>query len=284
MIAVTGATGQLGKLVIDALLKTVPAAEIVAVVRSPARADVLKANGVTVRQGDYDNAQCLERAFAGVDKLLLISSADTGERVHQHRNVIDATNKDKVGLIAYTSLLHADSSPLGLAAAHRETEAMLKASGLPYVLLRNGWYTENYLASLSSALQRNAFIGCAGNGRIASATRRDYAEAAAAVLTSAGQAGKVYELAGDEPYTLAELAAEVARQTGGSIGYTNLPEGEFRAALIRAGLAEPVANKLVEYDVAASKGALHDDSHSLSRLIGRSTTSLYDAVAQALKG
>ncbi|MBY3230521.1 SDR family oxidoreductase [Rhizobium laguerreae] len=283
MIAVTGATGQLGQLTIDSLLKTVPAVEVTAVVRNPAKADRLRARGVTICQADYDDRRSLDRAFAGVDKLLLISSDDTGMRLRQHQNVIDAAKTAKVGLIAYTSILHADTCQLGLAVAHRETEVMLKQSALPYVLLRNGWYTENYLSSLPSALQYGAFIGCAGDGQIASATRLDYAEAAAGVLTSADQAGKVYELAGDEPYTLAELAAEVARQTTKSITYRDLAEAEFRAALIRAGLPMPIANKLPEYDVAASRGALYDDSHSLSRLIGRPTTSLSDAVAQALK-
>ncbi|MBY5400968.1 SDR family oxidoreductase [Rhizobium leguminosarum] len=282
MIAVTGASGQLGQLVIDALLKTVPAADVVAVVRNPAKADTLRARGVTIRQGDYDDAKSLDRAFSGVNKVLLISSGDTGDRVQQHRNVIDAVKKAGIRLIAYTSLLHADTSPLALAASHLETEAMLKTSGLAHVLLRNSWYTENYLLSLPSALEHGAFIGCAGDARIASATRRDYAEAAATVLTSADHAGKVYELAGDESYTLADLAAEVARQTGKTIIYRNLPAAEFRAILARIGLPEPLASDLVEYDVAASRGALYDDSHSLSCLIGRSTTSLRDAVAEAL--
>ncbi|UTD25753.1 SDR family oxidoreductase [Bradyrhizobium sp. WD16] len=284
MIAVTGATGQLGQLVIDALLKTTPAAQIVALVRDPGKAGGLAAKGVVTRQADYDDAAGLERALAGIDKLLLISSSAVGQRVHQHQNVIGAAKKAGVGLIAYTSLLHAETSPMGLAAEHRATEALLKASGVPYVLLRNSWYTENYLASIPAALQHGAFIGSAGEGRIASAPRRDYAEAAAAVLTSAAdQSGKVYELSGDDSYTLADLAAEVALQTGKPIIYQNLPEAAFRGALIGAGLPEPVATMLAESDVGASRGGLFDDSHTLSRLIGRPTTSLKTAVAEALK-
>lgn len=284
MIAVTGATGQLGQLVIDALLKTTPAAQIVALVRDPGKAGGLAAKGVVTRQADYDDAAGLERALAGIDKLLLISSSAVGQRVHQHQNVIGAAKKAGVGLIAYTSLLHAETSPMGLAAEHRATEALLKASGVPYVLLRNSWYTENYLASVPAALQHGAFIGSAGEGRIASAPRRDYAEAAAAVLTSAAdQSGKVYELSGDDSYTLADLAAEVALQTGKPIIYQNLPEAAFRGALIGAGLPEPVATMLAESDVGASRGGLFDDSHTLSRLIGRPTTSLKTAVAEALK-
>lgn len=284
MIAVTGATGQLGQLVIDALLKTTPAAQIVALVRDPGKAGGLAAKGVVTRQADYDDAAGLERALAGIDKLLLISSSAVGQRVHQHQNVIGAAKKAGVGLIAYTSLLHAETSPMGLAAEHRATEALLKASGVPYVLLRNSWYTENYLASVPAALQHGAFIGSAGEGRVASAPRRDYAEAAAAVLTSAAdQSGKVYELSGDDSYTLADLAAEVALQTGKPIIYQNLPEAAFRGALIGAGLPEPVATMLAESDVGASRGGLFDDSHTLSRLIGRPTTSLKTAVAEALK-
>lgn len=284
MIVVTGATGQLGRLVVQNLLRSVPAGNIVALARDPAKAADLAALGVQVRQADYTRPATLESALAGAQKLLLISSSEVGQRVAQHRAVIDAAVRARVGLIAYTSLLHADTSPLGLALEHKETEAMLKASGLPVVLLRNGWYSENYAASVPAALAHGAVIGSAGEGRIASAARADYAAAAAAVLTTDGQAGRVYELAGDTAYTLAEFAAEIARQSDQPVVYNNLPEAEYAAALVGFGLPQPLAAMLADSDTGASKGGLFDGSRQLGALIGRATTPLRDTVAAALKG
>lgn len=282
MIVVTGASGQLGRLVIQSLLKSVPAAGIVAAVRQPAAVADLAALGVQVRQADYAQPATLDTAFQGATKVLLISSSALGERVAQHGNVIDAARRAGVALLAYTSLLHADTSPLGLAAEHTATEALLRASGVPHVLLRNGWYTENYLAGLPAVLQHGAVIGSAGEGRIASAARADYADAAAAVLTRDDQAGLVHELAGDTSYTLAEFAAEVGRQTGRTIPYINLPEADYRGALLGAGLPAPLAHLLADSDVGASKGGLFDDGHRLSQLIGRPTAALGAMVAAAL--
>ncbi|WP_394516866.1 SDR family oxidoreductase [Pantoea sp. SGAir0175] len=272
MIAITGATGQLGRLVINALLKKVPASEIIAVVRSPEKAQDLQALGVALRTADYNQPQTLQGAFAGVQKVLQISSSEVGQREAQHRAVIDAAKAAGVSFIAYTSLLHADTSPLGLGVEHRATEALLQASGIPYALLRNGWYSENYAASIAPALAHHAFIGAAGNGRIASAAREDYAAAAAEVISRDDQAGKVYELAGDDTYTLAEFSAEITRQSGEQVEYVNLPPAEFSAALIGAGLPAPLAELLADSDAGAAQGALFDDSHTLSKLIGRPTT------------
>ncbi|UYP72840.1 SDR family oxidoreductase [Pantoea dispersa] len=272
MIAITGATGQLGRLVINALLKKVPASEIIAVVRSPEKAQDLQALGVALRTADYNQPQTLQGALAGVQKVLLISSSEVGQREAQHRAVIDAAKAAGVSFIAYTSLLHADTSPLGLGVEHRATETLLQASGIPYALLRNGWYSENYAASIAPALAHHAFIGAAGNGRIASAAREDYAAAAAEVISRDDQAGKVYELAGDDSYTLAEFSAEIARQSGEQVEYVNLPPAEFSAALIGAGLPAPLAELLADSDAGAAQGALFDDSHTLSKLIGRPTT------------
>lgn len=283
MIAVTGASGQLGRLVIEGLLKKIPAAEVVAVVRNPDRVKDLAALGVQVRQADYDQPDTLEKAFQGADKLLLISSSEVGRRVPQHRAVIEAAKRAGVKLIAYTSILRADTSPLPLAAEHKETEALLQASGVPFVLLRNGWYTENYLASVPVALQHGVVLGSAGDGRIASAARANYAEAAVAVLTRDDQAGRVYELAGDESYTLAELAAEIARQSGKAVAYQNLPDADFKAALVNAGLPQGFAALLAESDVGASKGGLFDDGHQLSQLIGHPTTPLATLVKAAMQ-
>lgn len=282
MIAITGATGQLGQLVIAALLKSVPASQIVAVVRNPAKADALAQQGVVVRQGDYGDEAALTRALDGVEKLLLISSSEVGQRTVQHRNVINAAKAAGVGFIAYTSVLHADTSPLGLAAEHIETENMLAASGIPYALLRNGWYSENYLASAPPALEHGVFIGSAGEGKIAAATRADYAAAAARVISEEGHAGKVYELAGDSAWTLGELAAELSRQSGKNVVYQNLNEADFAAALKGFGLPAGLADLLADSDVGASKGGLFDDSRTLSTLIGRPTTTLTESVKSIL--
>jgi len=284
-ILVTGASGQLGRLVIDKLLETTPATQIAAIVRASKAAADLSARGVQVRVADYSKPATLDAALAGVDRLLLISSSEVGQRVPQHRNVIAAAKQAGVKLVAYTSVLHADASPLGLAEDHRQTEAALRASGISFVLLRNGWYTENYAASIPAALAHGALIGSAGEGRIASASRADYAAAAAAVLTAnQDQGGRIYELAGDLPYTLSEFAAEVARQSGKPVVYKNLTEADFKAALVGAGLPEGFAALLADSDAGASKGALFDDSHQLSKLIGRPTTPWATTVSAALKG
>ena len=278
MIAITGATGQLGQHVIDNLLNTTPASQLVAVVRNPAKAEALSQQGVGVRQADYGDEAALTKALQGVDKLLIISSSEVGQRAPQHRNIIQAAAAAGVKFIAYTSLLHADTSPLGLADEHIATEKMLADSGIPYALLRNGWYTENYLASAPPALEHGVFIGAAGEGKIASATRADYAAAAARVISEEGHAGKVYELAGDNGWTLSELAAELAKQSGKKVVYQNLSQADFAAALKSVGLPAGLADMLADSDVGASKGGLFDDSHTLSKLIGRPTTALADSV------
>ncbi|EJK5499173.1 SDR family oxidoreductase [Citrobacter freundii] len=278
MIAITGATGQLGQHVIESLLKTVPASQIVAIVRNPAKATALSQQGITVRQADYSDEAAFTTALQGIDKLLLISSSEVGQRAPQHRNVINAAKAAHVKFIAYTSLLHADTSPLGLADEHVASEQMLAESGIAYALLRNGWYTENYLASAPAALEHGVFIGAAGEGKIASATRADYAAAAARVISEDGHAGKTYELAGDAGWTLSQLAAELAKQSGKKVVYQNLSEADFAAALKGVGLPAGLADMLADSDTGASKGGLFDDSHTLSKLIGRPTTSLADSV------
>lgn len=280
-IAVTGATGQLGRLVVDRLKREVAPEDILALARDPAKAADL---GVAVRAADYARPETLDAALAGVETLLLISSSEVGRRLPQHLNVIEAAKRAGVGRIAYTSLLRADTSPLALGEEHRGTEAALRASGIPHTLLRNGWYTENYTAAIPAALAAGAFVGSAGEGRIAGAAREDYAEAAVAVLTGEGHAGRVYELAGDEAWTLADLAAEVSRQTGRDLPYRDLPEAEYAAALESAGLPAVFAKLLANSDVGASQGGLFDDGRQLSALIGRPTTPLRDSVRAALAG
>ncbi|HEG4391455.1 TPA: SDR family oxidoreductase [Morganella morganii] len=282
MIAITGATGLLGQHVIENLLQTVPAGQIVAIVRNPAKGASLSRKGISVRQADYNDEASLIRALQGVDKLLLISSSEIGQRVTQHRNVINAAKSANVKFIAYTSLLHADTSPLGLHTEHVETEKMLADSGIRYALLRNGWYTENYLASVPAALEHGVFIGAAGEGKIAFAARADYAAAAACVISEDGHAGKVYELAGDEARTLSHLAKELTEQSGKNVVYQNLSQADFVAALKNAGLPDELSEMLADSDVGASVGGLFDDSHTLSKLIGRPTTTLAESIKDIL--
>ena len=279
-IAITGATGQLGRLVVDRLKTKVPAAQLVALVRSPAKAAEL---GISTRTADYVQPQTLAAALAGIDTLLLISSNEIGQRAAQHRNVIEAAKQARVKRIVYTSLLRADSSALSLAAEHRDTESLLALADIPFTVLRNGWYSENYTGSVKGALAGGAFIGSAGAGKISSATRADYADAAVAVLTQPGHVGKTYELAGDEAYTLEDLAAEISRQTGKAIPYKNLPEADYAAALAGFGLPAGLAQAIAGWDIAAAGGALFDSGRQLSKLIGRPTTPLSVAVADALK-
>lgn len=277
-VAITGATGHLGRLTIAKLKTLLPAGEIVALARSPEQADL----GVETRAFDYEQPQMLAAALAGVDKLLLISSNEIGKRASQHRAVIAAAKAAGVKEIVYTSLLHAERSPLSLAAEHVATEAALAGSGIPHTILRNGWYAENYTGSIAPALAHGAFAGSAGQGRISGAARADYAEAAAVVLAGQGHAGKTYELAADSAWTLADLAAEISAQTGRDIPYVDLPEADYAAALVGVGLPEALAAAIACWDVGASQGALYDDSRTLSGLIGRPTTPLAEVVKAAL--
>ncbi len=281
MIVITGATGKLGQHVIASLLTSVPADHIIAAVRNPAKAVNLTALGVQVRQADYNDGASLDAAFKGATKILLISSSEVGQRAQQHQNVIDAARRAGVALLAYTSVLRADTSPLGLAAEHVITEAAIRASGLPYTFLRNGWYLENHTEHLAPVLEHGVVLGAAQNGRFSSAARADYAAAAAAVLT-ADKPQAIYELAGDHGFTLAEYAAEVARQSGKVIVYKDLPQADFKAALVGVGVPEGFADLLADSDAGAAKGALEDNGKQLSALIGRPTTRLLDAVKAAL--
>lgn len=284
MIVVTGASGHLGRLVIHSLLQRgVPAAEVVAAVRSPEKAADLAALGVQVRHADYNQPSSLDSAFAGAEQVLLISSSELGQRLTHHGNVIDAAKRAGVQRLAYTSILRADTSPLALAGEHSATEDLLAASGIPYAILRNGWYTENYASAVHAGVQHGAVIGSAGSGRISAASRADYAEAAAVVLTTPGQAGRVYELAGDTAFTMAEFAAELSRVAGRDVPYVDMPEAQYKAALLGAGLAEAHAELFANSDTGISQGGLHDDSRTLSALTGRATTPVRAMISEVLQ-
>ena len=281
MILVTGASGQLGRLVIDSLLEKTAASKVIAAVRNPDSVKELAEKGVNVRQADYTDPDSLASAMQGVDKVLLISSSEVGQRVAQHQNVINAAKQANVSLIAYTSILKADTSPLLLAQEHVATENLLAESGVPYVLLRNGWYSENYTMSVAAALEYGV-VGCAGDGKLSTATRADYAEAAATVLLQDGQAGKVYELAGDNAFTLSEYAETISKVTGKTVSYQNVPEAEYTKILVGVGLPEGFAAVLADSEAGAAKGGLFSDSKALSTLIGRPTTSIEDSIKAAL--
>ncbi|WP_409497714.1 SDR family oxidoreductase [Pseudomonas fragi] len=287
MIAITGASGELGRLVIKCLLERISADQITGLIRDQSKAQGLVDLGVALRHADYNEPGTFAEALKGVDTLLLISSNETGVRTTQHRTVIDAAKASGIKLIAYTSVLHADVSSLGLAADHRDTEEALRESGIPYVLLRNGWYSENYLANVPSALEHGVLLGSAADGRISSAPRADYAEAAAVVLTTEGQAGKVYELAGDSSYTLSDLASMISQNTEKPVIYQDLPQSEFEAVLssigLPAGLPAGLAALLADSDAAAAQGALYDDSGMLSALIERPTTPVLDSLMEIVQ-
>jgi NAD(P)H dehydrogenase (quinone) len=280
--AVSAASGQLGRLIVAGLAQRVGPEAVVALVRDPQRAAGLFPAGVEIRKGDYEQQETLEAALSGVHKLVLVSSNMLGHRTAQHRNVVEAAVRTGVGRILYTSVLNAGTSRLGVAEEHRQTEALLKASGLAWSLLRNGWYTENYTASIPAALQHGVLIGSAGAGRIASAPRQDYADAAIAVVLRDEAPKTVHELAGDQAYTLAEFAAELSRQTGRTIPYVDLPQAEYRGALLGAGLPDGLADLLADSDASAAQGALFDESGALGRLIGRATGGLEGSIAAAL--
>jgi NAD(P)H dehydrogenase (quinone) len=278
-IGITGASGQLGNLVVAKLKERTTAENLVALVRDTEK---IAKEGIEAREFDYNKPEGMADSLKGIDTLLLISGNEIGQRARQHANVIDAAKEAGIKWIVYTSLLHADTSSISLAGEHLETESKLKASGIPHTILRNGWYTENYTASVPGAVGAGAYIGSVGEGKISSAARLDFAEAAAVVLTSNGHEGKIYELAGDTAYTLNELANEISKVAGKEIPYQNLSEGDYANALKGIGLPEGLAAAIAGWDVSASNGDLYDDGNTLSKLIGRSTTPLSEVVKSAL--
>ncbi|MER7725570.1 SDR family oxidoreductase [Streptomyces sp. NPDC096323] len=281
-IVVTGATGALGRLVVEQLLTTVPADRIAAVVRDKEKAAGLAARGVELRIADYSRPETLADAFRAGDRALLVSGNEVGSRVAQHTAVIDAAKAAGVAQLAYTGILGGPDADFELAAEHKVTEQLILDSGLPYTFLRNGWYTENYTANLAPVLAHGAVVANAGEGRIASATRADYAAAAAAVLTGEGHLGRAYELSGDVAWSLAEYAAEIAKASGEEIVYKDVPAAAHQEILVGAGLPEGFAAILVDVDEAIRRGRLAHTGGDLARLIGRPTTPLAETVAAAV--
>jgi NAD(P)H dehydrogenase (quinone) len=282
-LIITGASGQLGRLTVQSLLERgMPAGEIVATGRSAARLADLADRGVQTRVADYADPASLRAAFDGGTRLLLVSGTDPGQRVSQHRNAIEAAREVGVELLAYTSIVNAVWSTLRIAEDHQDTEALVRESGIPFVLLRNSWYLENYTAQLPTYLQYGAVLGAAGDGRVSAAARADYAHAAAVVLAGEGHENRAYELGGDEAFTLTDLAAEITRQSGTKVSYTDLPEADYARALTSFGLDDAYAGILADADRGLGRGELGTESGDLQRLLERPTTSLGDAIAAAL--
>ena len=282
-IVVTGATGQLGRLAVEALLERgVPAAEVVATGRRTEVLADLAARGVVVRRADYDDVTSLKAAFDGAERLLLVSGSEVGQRVRQHGNAVAAAQAAGVGFVAYTSIVRADTSTLLLAEEHRATEQLLAEAGVPHALLRNSWYVENYTGQLPMHLA-HGIAGAAGDGAVSAATRADYAAAAAAVVATDGHAGAVYELGG-APFTMTELAEVVSAATGRTVTYTDLPVERYQQVLVAAGLPAPVAAVLADGDRGVAAGELLVEGNDLARLLGREPTSLAEAVAVAVAG
>lgn len=287
-IAITGATGQLGTLVIQALLQGaqssgIQAQDIVALVRNKDKATALTSLGIQLRHFDYDQADMLAPALDGVDKLLLISANEVGRRTPQHQAVIQAAIEAGVPYIAYTSLLNASDSPLGLAQEHRETEQLIRDSGLKYTFLRNNWYSENYLASIEHVIAQGVLYGSAQDGRISAASRAEYAQAAARVMASSGHEDKVYELAASQSFSLSELAQAIGSASGTEVRYQNLSPTDYQQALTQAGLPAGLVDVIVDADVHTVNGAMYSARQDLEQLLGHPTQSIADRVKQIVQ-
>jgi NAD(P)H dehydrogenase (quinone) len=278
-IAITGATGQLGQLVIQELLKQHHAETLVGLVRDTHKAKILEQYGIEIRSFDYAMpVDQLAQQLQGIQKLLLISSSEIGQRVQQHKNVIDAAKIAGVALLVYTSVLNADQSPLALADEHVATEVLIKASGIPYVLLRNNWYSENYAMSLPQSIEHGVILGATHHGKISSASRVDYASAAATVLSQDQHINQTYELAGDESYTLDDVATWATALSGKPVVYQDLMEQDFATRLIQAGVPEDFARILANSDESVAQFGMYSQSKDLQKLIGRQTTPMLETI------
>ena len=277
-IAITGATGQLGKLIIEALLKEIDASNIIALVRDENKAKDFENKGIELRPFDYDLPETLVPALQGVDKLLLISANEVGRRTPQHKAVVDAAIEAHVPYIAYTSLLRANTNLLALAKEHRETESLIQQSGLQYTFLRNNWYNENYISNIQQVVEHGVLYGSALDSKISSASRQDYAEAAAKVLTSKGHENKIYEFAGSSSFTLSDLATYLTQASGKPVAYQNISPEDYLEALISVGLPDGLAQVIVDADVQALNGTLYSESKDLENILGRQTTSIKDQI------
>lgn len=278
-VGITGASGKLGQWVITKLKERMAPEDIVALVRTPEK---MEGVGIEARTFDYNEPDQLAKALTGIDKLLLISGNEIGKRFEQHAAVIKAAQEAGVKYLVYTSLLRADASTLVLAPEHLETEKAIKDSGIEYTILRNGWYNENYTEAVKDTISQGTLYGSSGDGKISSAAREDFAEAAAVVLSEDNHKNKTYELSGDQSYTMTDYASEISKFVKTDIPYVNLPEAEFANALEQAGLPTPVAAFFAGTHTATLNGDLYDNDNQLSKLIGRPTTSISQSLAKEL--
>ena len=282
--AVTGASGLLGHLAVTGLIESgVAASDIVALVRTPSKVADLSEQGVQVRAADYSAPETLDAALAGVDTLLLVSGSEVGQRVAQHSNVIDAAKNAGVSRIVYTSVMRADTTELVLAPEHKATEEALRASGIAFTLLRNGWYIENFVAQLDQYRATGEIVGASGDGLVSGATRADFAAAAVAALVQPGHENAVYELGGAPAYTMTDLAAALSSALGTTIVYRDMAPDEYTAMLESVGLDAGTAGFVTALEVATSRGDLYTESRDLQHLLGRESTPLAEGVAAAVK-
>ena len=282
MYFLTGATGKLGRIVLDLLLQDVPANKVRVMARQPDSLAPYARRGVEVVKADFDQPDSLKVALKGVHVALLISGSAVGKRIQQHQAFLEAASRNAVARLVYTSLLRADASKMALAEEHWQTEEAIRRTGIPATILRNGWYFENYTDRLDAIRAQGGIVGCAKDGRVNAASRRDYAEAAAHVLLGKGGVGGTHELAGDKGFTLTELAEEIGRQTKQPCRYTDVDANKLGATLRAADIAPPFADFLVDCDLGIARGDLADETGELHKLIGRATTTLQQAVAAGL--
>ncbi|MDQ8733935.1 SDR family oxidoreductase [Paenibacillus sp. LHD-38] len=279
-ILVTGVTGKLGSIVIETLLETVPADNLAVSVRNPEKAESLRARGVDVRHGDFDQPETLDKAFAGIDRLLIVSTdGDNETRIRQHTAAITAAQRANVGFIAYTSLGNASENPIFLAPVHRATEEAIKNTGIPYSFLRNNWYLENEISSIQAVLGGAPWLTSAGSGKVGWATRRDYAQAAAAVLAGEGHENSVYELSG-KPATQEELASILSGVLGREVPVQQVDDATYASIMSSAGVPEPVIPILVGIQSAIREGALEVESNDFQTLLGRPATPIEEGLRQ----
>jgi NAD(P)H dehydrogenase (quinone) len=279
--AVTGASGRLGRLTVQELLaRAVPPSHVVAVVRSRDKAADLADRGVQVREADYSRSETLDAALAGVERLLLVSSSEAGRRVAQHTNVIQAAKAAGTSRVVYTSILNADHTTNPLAGEHQDSERALREADVPFTVLRNGWYTENYTDQIDQYLEAGEIVGASGQGNISAATRQDYAAAAATALLEDGEGNCIYELGGPS-FDLAELARTITETTGTEVTYRDLPVGEYTSWLQRTGLDEATAHFVAALDASVARGDLETHSQDLERLLGRSATPVTEVLGRA---
>jgi NAD(P)H dehydrogenase (quinone) len=279
--AVTGASGHLGRLAVRELLaRAVPASDVVALVRTLGKAADLAERGVQVRTADYSRPETLGAALAGVDRLLLVSSSVPGQRAAHHGNVIQAARTAGTARIAYTSILGADHTTNPLAGEHQDSERALRAAGVPFTLLRNGWYTENYTDQMAQYVGAGEIVGAAGHGRISAASRQDYAAAAVTALLADEGGNRTYELGGPA-FDLPGLAQVITEVTGTKVTYRDLPAQEYVSWLQRAGLDEATARFVAALDVSIARGDLETSSRDLEQLLGRPAMTLAEVAAAA---